>query len=345
MVLMTRLSLLALLFVTSAASAQSAATKYFGYFAGDTKPSLGSPTGALGFDEMKDHVNLYAIMAWSGDNSPSGKANTQREFLEKLADAKAAHVHAIVDAEPFVYQVERHADGSLSCRHNDPTAAASWASLSRAMVDGGYLIPGDPVRSTVVAVYIVDEPNGDDKCLSDIDGRANPIFVNAVNAIKQDPNTATLPIASILTTDFDAFQQGMQLLDWVGYDRYGDSDSKWNSRMADLKSRTPGKKYIVVPGAMLGCSQVEEESTTRYFSAIESDPTVTWLAPFAWFSGLGNNANCKGVRDIPDLRASYTNEGLKIKGLQCSATQADQDFCKGTTAGGDISAALDILFN
>lgn len=346
MVLMTRISLLALLLLTSAANAQSATTKYFGYFAGDTVPSLSSPPSAVSFDEMKDHINLYSIGSFSGYTTPEARVQTQAEYLAKLAAAKAAHVHAIVYAAPFVLQAVRDStSGNISCWNNDPAAAASWTSLSQAMVDQGYLIPGDPVRSTVVAVYIADEPNGNG-CLSDVNGHANPAFVNGVNAVRLDPRTASLPIASILTADFDSFSQGMQLLDWVGYDQYGDSDSKWNSRMADLKSRTPGKKYIVVPGAMQNCSQVVAESTTRYFSAIESDPSVTWIAPFAWFSGLGYNANCLGVRDIPTLRSAYTAEGVKIRNLQCSSSHADQEFCNGTgVTGTDISAALSLLFN
>lgn len=333
MVLLTRISLLAFFLLASAANAQSAARKYFGYFAGDTVPSLTSPPGAVSFDEMKDHINLYAIMAFSGYTTPEARAQTQAEYLAKLAAAKAAHVHAIISASPFVFQAVRDSNtGNITCWNNDPTAATSWASLTQAMVDHGYLIPGDPVRSTVVAVYIADEPNGN-ACLSDVSGHANPAFVNGVNAVRLDQRSASLPIASILTSDFDSFSQGMQLLDWVGYDNYGDSDSKWSNRMADLKSRTPGKKYIVVPGAMQNCSQVVAESTTRYFSAIESDPSVTWLAPFAWFSGLGNNPNCFGVRDIPSLKSAYTAEGLKIRSLS------------GGMSGTDISAALNFLLN
>lgn len=340
--IVTRVSLFALLALSSGANAQSAPNKYFGYFAGDTVPSLSSPPGAVGFDEMKDHINLYAIMAFSGYTTPEARAQTQTEYLSKLAAAKAAHVHAIISASPFVFQAVRDSNtGKITCWNNDPTAAASWASLTQAMVDHGYLIPGDPVRSTVVAVYIVDEPNGG-VCLSDVSGHANPSFVNAVNAVRTDQRTASLPIASVLTSDFASFSQGMQYLDWLGYDHYGDSDSTWSSRMADLKSRTPGKKYIVVPGAMQNCSQVVAESTTRYFSAIESDPTVTWLAPFAWFSGLGNNQSCLGVRDIPSLKSAYTAEGLKIRNLQCSNSSADQAFCRGGT---DISATLNLLLN
>lgn len=339
--MLKRLFLLAGLLAPLAVSAQTATAKYFGYFGGDYASTSAANPGGPGFTEMKDHVNLFSILEWSGDTSPAGKADSQARFLGKLAEAKAAHTHAIVPAHPFVFQAERSSDGRITCWHYDATAAASWAAFSRAMVEQGYLIPGDPARSTVVAVYVVDEPNGG-VCLDDSNGAANPTFVNAVNAIRQDPNTGSLPIASILSTDFNAFSQGMQLLDWVGYDHYGDSDKTWQKKMADLKQRTPGKKYIVVPGAMQGCQDVTRESTSRYFSAIENDPDVTWIAPFAWFSGLGNNPNCRGVRDIPDLRAQYTAEGLKIRALQCSRSEADKNFCRGSS---NISAALQLILN
>jgi hypothetical protein len=335
---------LALLFalLPVVANAQSTTNKYFGYFAGDTVASVTSGSPDLGFNEMKDHINLYAIMAWPGDTSPSGKALTQSQFLDKLAAAKAAHVHAIVSAYPFVFQAVRDDRGNITCWNNDANAASSWASFSQAMVDRGYLIPGDPVRSTVVAVYIVDEPNGD-VCLSDANGQANPSFVNAVNAVRQDPRTSSLPIASILSgKGFDKFFAGMKLLDWVGFDEYGDDDGKWARTFSALKQYAPGKKYIVVPGAMSGCDNVEQEGTTRYKDAIANDSSVTWLAPFAWFSGLGNNPSCKGVRDIPDLRADYTQEGLKIRNAECGKSAADKAFCSGTS---NVSEAINFILN
>ncbi|MDY1547940.1 hypothetical protein [Luteibacter sahnii] len=332
-------ALTGLLLCSSAMSVQAATQKYFGYFAGDTVAHADTGQGGLGFFEMKDHINLYSILAWPGDTSPSGKQVTMSQVLDKLAAAKAAHVHAMVPAFPFVFQAVRESDGRISCWQNDPTAAASWSSFSQAMVDQGYLIPGDPARSTVVAVYIVDEPNGD-VCLNDVNGQANPSFVNAMNAVRQDSRTASLPIASILTgKGFDKFFAGMKLLDWVGFDEYGDSDSKWSHTFAALKQYAPGKKYIVVPGAMQGCSDVETDPTGRFFSAIENDPDVTWLAPFAWFSGLSGSA-CKGVRDLPSLRSDYTSEGLKIRALQCSSSAVDQSFCAGTS---DVSSWMNLL--
>lgn len=326
----------AALAVPVVAMAQSA-TKYFGYFGGDYETDPVVTPSHPSLPEMQDHINLYSILFWSADTSPTGKAGSQQYVLDELARAKAAHIHAIVPAHPFVFQ--KGGDADNACWQMDSTAAASWASLSRAMVDKGYLIPGDPVRSTVVAVYIVDEPNGD-ACLSDVNGAPNPIFVNGVNAVRQDPNTAALPIASILTPDFNQFDKGMKLLDWVGYDHYGDSDSTWQKKMADLKSRTPGKKYIIVPGAMSGCSGVKVENTARYEQSITTDPDVVWLAPFAWFSGKGGTASCRGVRDIPDLRATYTRIGHAIKDQQCNASKGDKRYCGLTHS---TSSAVNLL--
>jgi hypothetical protein len=321
-------------------SAQTATQKYFGYFGGDYASTSAPDPGGSGFPEMQEHINLFSIMAWAGDSSPSGKAYTKSELLGKLAAAKAAHVHAIVPAFPFVFLADRRAsDGKITCWHNDPSAAATWADVSQAMVDQGYLIPGDPVHSTVVAVYIVDEPN-DDTCLNDINGQANPALVNGINAVRQDPHTGSLPIASIVNGDgFDKVFAAMKLLDWVGFDHYGDDDGKWARTFAALKQYAPGKKYIVVPGAQQGCEDVHLEPTARYFTAIESDPDVTWIAPFAWFSG---SATCLGVRDLSTLRSTYTAEGLKIRALQCSSSPEDAAFCRGSAS---VIPAINLLLD
>lgn len=319
--------------------------KYFGYFGGDYDSASAANPGGPGFPEMQDHINLYSILIWTTDGSAQGKAGSEGYVLQELAKAKAAHVHAIVPAFPFVFQIQfnKTTGKQISCAMIDADAARAWSSLAQKMVDQGYLVPGDPAHSTVVATYLLDEPNSDANCLSDVNGQANPAWSNAVNAIRQAPQTSGLPIASIMTDDFqDNMPQGIQLLDWVGFDHYGYSDSKWQGAMNALKAVAPGKKYIVVPGAMQGCDNVQVEGTTRFFSAIENDPSVTWIAPFAWFSGAGGVASCKGIRDIPTLRATYTAEGNKIKNLQCNSSLGEKWFCGKPT---DISSAINYLLD
>lgn len=336
-----RLMLLACLLAPAAAPAQTA--KYFGYFGGDYTSAAAANPGGPGFPEMQDHINLYSILIWSTDGSPAGKTGSENYVLGELAKAKAAHVHAIVPAFPFVFQTTFVNGQQEGCVMIDPDASRAWSSLAQKMIDQGYLIPGDPARSTVVATYLEDEPNSGQNCLSDVGGKPNPAWVNAVNAIRQAPATTSLPIASIMTDNFENnMPQGIQLLDWVGFDHYGYSDKQWLDKMNTLRSIAPSKKYIVVPGAMEGCNNVTDEDPTRFITAIETDPNVTWLVPFAWFSGAGGVATCRGVRDIPTRRATYTAEGNKIKNLQCSASLGDSWFCgKSVNVNPAISYLLD----
>jgi hypothetical protein len=328
---MQRLLLLAGLLLPALASAQS--VKYFGYFGGDYVSNNPSNPGGPTINEIKDHTNIYSIGSWSGDTSPAGKTASENYVLGQLVAARDAHMHAVVPATPFVFQ----GTGDSSCRHMDPDAARAWASLAQKMIDRGLLIPDDPVHSTVVAVYLIDEPNGDG-CLNDVDDAVNPILQNAINAIRSFPGTGTLPMASILTTDFKGFKRGIEVIDWLGFDHYGESDKDWASDMSTLKAYAPGKKFIVVPGAMQGCSDVKVDNVSRFTDALTNDPDVVWMAPFMWISP---SSTCIGVRDLPTLRTTYTNFGLSIKTQQCNSSPAAKQFCRAT----DISPMLSYLLN
>jgi len=74
---------------------------------------------------------------------------------------------------------------------------------------------------------------------------------------------------------------------------------------------------------------------------MESDPDVIWFVPFARTSGIGGHLSCRGIRDLPSLRADYTAVGLKIKNAQCAAPQADRDFCGRK----DISSIVNFLLD
>ncbi|GGA37494.1 hypothetical protein [Dyella nitratireducens] len=306
--------LVVLCMFSSSAYAQSI-QKYYGYYYADAN----NPP-AVALDEMKGHINLYAIMSWSGDTSDAGRASSLAYLMTELAKAKAAHVHAIIPGYPFLFNL---AAGSTSCWQNYPAASQEWSSLVQTMVQTGYLIPGDPDRSTVTAVYLVDEPNLGSSCLSDVNGTANPALANAVNAIHSNANTSSLPVASILTTSFDQISSGMRLLDWVGFDSYGDSDSQWYAHLNELKSYAPSKKIIIVPGAQSGQGCVGINDTTPFFQTMQSDSQVVWLAPFVWFS----TSTCLGIRDLSTLRTTYETEGAGIKAQGCTASNEAALFC------------------
>lgn len=320
-----RLFLLACLAIPFGANAQTP-QKYFGYFGGDYTSTAGANPGGPSLDEMKDHINLYNIQAWSGDVlTPEGIAASENYVMGELARAKAAHVHATVQGMPFIVPMKDE-NSIYDCPdHADPEP---WNHLAQRMVDEGYLIPGDSTNSTVVAVYIMDEPDSQN-CFMDKEDRASPTFTTMVNVVRQNPNTANLAIAAIFVGNGHWLNMyaGMQLIDWVGFDYYPGSPQDWKNEFDSMKLSTPGKKYIIVPGAMQNCPGVQVQDSAIFKATMSSDPDVVWFAPFAWFSGAGNNPACRGVRDIPSLRSDYTAVGAQIKSAQCNASSADHAFC------------------
>lgn len=316
--------------------------KYFGYLSGDSTGVTISPP-ATPLNEFQSSSNLYSIGGWSGDESAAGRSVSTQYILSQLALAKAAHIHATIPGNAFLFQL----DSTSGCVINDPGAAQSWNTFVQAMVSAGYIDVASPDRGVVSAIYVVDEPNGPAKqngpnCLPDVSGAPNPALQNAVNAIRSNPSTATIPLASILSGDvgFANIAQGMQLFDWIGFDRYSDSSSEWQADQATLESYAPTKKYILVPGAMSnddGGICVGTQSPTPFIEEFQTDPRAVWLAPFVWFSP----GSCLGVRDNPSLNATYTTLGTSIKAQGCSSSLAARNFCKPQP----IAQIVSILFS
>ena len=305
--------------------------KYFGYYGGDVD---NPPSSAI--SEFKDHVNLYQIINWSGDESSAGREASKQALLSELAKAKASHLHVMIPGWPFLFQ----GTGS-PCFTGDLNASQGWNDLTQDMISQGYLDPQHPDRSVVSAIYLVDEPNL--HCMNDVNGTASPILFWAVNTIRANSSTSSLPIASILgvqSTKFSEIRQGMQLFDWVGFDDYGISASQWQSELATLKGYAPTKKLIIVPGAQSAATAgqcVGIDSPNPFIQEMQTDPQAVWLAPFVWFS----KQQCLGVRDIPSLRATYTNVGAGIKAQGCASSAAAGNFCKPRP----IEPILDLIFN
>jgi hypothetical protein len=327
---------IATLLLPALASAQSI-HKYFGYFGAD------QPQPVTALPEFKDHINLYFIGNWEGHTTDAARSITTEYMLQQLAQAKAAHVQAMIPAFPYVFQRQ---DGS-SCWLNEPNASANWDSLVQTLIDNGYLTPGQPDRSTVAAIYLVDEPNlgpvanvaPQGNCLADVNGAAHPALQNAVAAIKSNPATTNVPIASVLSVSFNNITQGMKLFDWVGFDDYYDSQATWNNYLQQLKSYVPNKKIILVPGGQSGTNCVPENDPTPYISEMNSDPNAVWLAPFTWVPEGG----CEGVgiRDIPNLRTAYTNFGQGVKAQGCTASPDAAVLCRGV----NIAPIINMLLN
>lgn len=318
------------------ANAQSI-QKYLGYYYGDAN---NPPSTAL--SEFKTSSNLYHIGGWSTDESATGRSNSTQYILSQLALAKAAHMHAVIPGFPFLFQQ----NSTTGCFTNDPGAAQSWNTFIRTMVSEGYIDAASPDRSVVTAIYVVDEPNGPQvkngpDCLPDVSGQPNPALQNAISAIRSNPSTATIPLASILNgaVGFANISNGMQLFDWVGFDNYSDSESQWQSQLATLKSYAPTKKYILVPGSQsqnIPNECVGTQSPTPFIEEFQTDPKAVWLAPFVWFS----SGSCLGVRDIPSLRSTYSTLGTSTKVQGCSSSRAASNFCKPSAIAPIVTSIL-----
>jgi hypothetical protein len=302
--------------------------RYFGYFYDDANSS---------FQENYGHINLFNIQQMIIGADTADRDATTTYVLGQLAQAKAHGVRATINAAPYVF----HWTDSTGSWSAEPNAAANWSTFINQLIVSGYIIPGRPDLSTVAAIYLIDEP--DQNGFGDVDGAANPTLVSVVSVIRSNPSTSGIPLASILTTNFASnFSHGMTLLDWVGFDWYGSTQSQWTSRYNQLKSMlSANQRTIIVPKAALGASLGSGSyDDPNFFSNIfNTDAKVVWFAPFVWFS----NASVTGTRDIPALKAAYIQIGGNIKAAGCSSSVPERSFCMGTTTKAAVVAAANLL--
>jgi hypothetical protein len=280
-------------------------TKYFGYYYNDATSYNSSNTA---FSENYNRINLYHIGFWSGSTSESGRAGTISYTLGQLELARQNGIKAIVTATPFVFQL----NGTWQA---EPNASAEWANFVNQLVSNGYIVPGNPMLSTVAAIYVFDEP--DLAGLGDQNGAAHPAVTNAVNAIRSNSNTSGIPLAAIMGGSFYNNPRTIALFDWVGFDNYGENQSQWNSSYGQLKGMlAANQRTILVPKAAKGGACGVGGDATAYsdpwvmYNLIETDAKAVWLAPFRWFSP---DINCPGVRDIPALSTPYFQIGQTLK--------------------------------
>lgn len=289
--------------------------RYFGYYFDDANNS---------FAENHAHINLYNIqqMVLAPDRTVDIVATT-KYTLGELAKAKAQGVRATIHAAPFVF----HWNDSIQRWSAEPNASANWSTLVNQLVTAGYIVPGKPELSTVVAIYVIDEP--DQTGFQDANGAPNPVFANAVNIIRSNPTTSGIPLASILTPDFDTyFPQGLTLLDWVGFDWYGATQAQWTYNYNLLKSMlSANQRTIIVPKASVGgdVGSGPYDDPNFFKNVFDTDPKVVWFTPFVWFTSPTRT----GTRDIPALKTAYTQIGTSIRTAACTATPAERGFCMG----------------
>ena len=300
---LVRSILLLVLLAPLFAHAQTLDSKYFGYFYNDGSSYNNSATS---FTENYNRINLYHIDLWAGNTTAAGRDGTASYVLQQLEQARSHGVKAIITATPFVFQYNASNQWQM-----EPNASAVWSAFVDRLVSAGYLIPGNPQLSTVVAIYLIDEPELSG--LSDQNGAAHPAMINAINAIKGNPSTASVPTAMIVTTNFPNMPQTVQLTDWVGFDDYSSSEALWNAQYGEFKGMLgPNQRTILVPKASSGCGSGDNTYFNPYnfYNLMVNDAQAIWLTPFRWFSP---QADCPGVRDIPSITGPYNNVGQMFK--------------------------------
>lgn len=326
---MKKLLLTGLLCAMSSMAMAQSSVRYFGYYFDDANSS---------FQENHGHINLFNIQQMIiGAGDTADRDATTKYVLGQLAQAKARGVRATINAAPYVF----HWTDSAGSWSAEPNAAANWSTFVSQLVTSGYIIPGRPDLSTVVAIYVIDEP--DQNGFGDVSGAANPTLVSAVSVIKSNPSTTGIPLASILTTNFAGnFSHGMALFDWVGFDWYGATQSQWTSRYNQLKSMlSASQRTIIVPKAALGASvgSGSYDDPNFFNNIFNTDTKVVWFSPFAWFS----NSSITGTRDIPALKAAYTQIGSNIRVVGCASSPSERSFCLDAGKKAAVAAAVNLL--
>lgn len=251
-----------------------------------------------------DHTNITMIGAVEL-NDPNGVSDAIATIIPALKEAQDYGEKAMVDVEAIVF-VETGAKGD-ACYNNNPTAVQDFQTFVTALEhpypdqpEVHYLIPNDPVHSTVSSFYIADEP--DRSCnglLSDVPGEPSPALWNAISAIRGNTDTTNFPLATIMTKlTYTDMTVGIGLFDWVGEDDYGEDAStymndflgfEYFARHNDSVGGTT-QKYFMVPAVSRGAGSAGPYIGGAHLLDQEllADNRVIGIMPFAWdFHGGG----------------------------------------------------------
>jgi len=255
--------------------------------------------------EHYQHVTVAHISA-NGENDP---ATSITNMMSDLAEAQSFGVKAIVGVRPYVFTV----DGvNSACPVSiDNNAASQWQQFVNEAILNGYLVAGDPQASVIAAFFIVDEP---ELCgLQDVNGSPHPALVNAVETIRNNPDTADVPLFGAVHHNYSSALEGMKLFDWVGMTDYHNDAEAYISRFITMKNQLDAsQKVILIPQASYGGSMMSAfgpwHAPDPIMDWFNADSRTIGIIPFLW-----DHPDTTGTRDIASLRTLYTNFGGQIK--------------------------------
>ena len=290
-----RYRLMVLLFAAFFCLPASALPKYFGYFANNDYQH-----------ENQDHTNI--TMVWTGDDTYASAWDAM--ILSELAQAKSYGNKAIVIVSSHLFDTSDPAH-----YRSDPFAVPQFAALVDKMVAAGYLVPGNPEASTVVAFYPVDEPElyG----LSDVSGGAHPALMTAINVIRSNNATWNFPVAVMSSHEYAQVLQGLRQFDWAGIFHYTTDILAYYSEFQEFTSRLrPEQRTIFMPQVAIGGDLDGSAHNGPLAVAYGYASRNIMFMPFLW----ARSAPGAGLRDMPELRALYATAGKFIKyGLESTS--------------------------
>jgi hypothetical protein len=305
---------------------------WYGYYANASKNGLTSYV-----PQNLDHTNITEIWAtpllqpsadgtWDPKLRADQIAAAKTRILAQLATAQQKGIKAMVDVGAIVFiPVPATSDCTNTCYDDNPNAKADFADLVAVLEnpdpsqhDLHYLIPNDPKDSTVIAFYVADEP--DKNGLEDSDAGGTLALLDAVRAIKNIPDTANIPLATIVSNaDYGEMPNNLGLFDWVGLDDYSDTVETYIqdfayfedwARYHDIVGGTP-QLYFLVPGVVgtnNGATPPANIGAPELYQEFLSDHRIIGIMPYAWKADTDSN----GMNQYSSWEPEYVALGKSI---------------------------------
>ena len=280
--------------------------RWYGYYANSTKN--GTSYVPLNFD----HTNITEIWATQIGETPrsSQLTDAEKRITTQLAIAKQYGIKAMVDVGAFVFIPDSPTGNCTNvCYDNNPSAGGQtgdFQTLVTILINDGYLIPNHPELSTVSSFYVADEPdiNGLADASSDplqpLPFPPNPALLNAISAIRNNPNTTNFPLATIVTKNgYSDMPSGLGLFDWISFDDYGSGYLTYLQTLAgfkvithnnDVVGGTP-QHYFMVPAVTwgLGAGHAFVGGAPSFYQEFVNDPSIIGIMPFKWSDATDSN--------------------------------------------------------
>lgn len=252
-----------------------------------------------------DHTNITMVGATIENQDHDTQVSTATTYIRAAAkEAKKNGEKAMVDVESIVFMVGT--DSGHQCYSGNASAAVDFDALVQGLIADGTLIANDPEDGTVNSFYVADEPN--DNCLQDqfpdlVRVPDGPL-VNAVTAIRQNPDTLNFPLATIVQNtggngSFDKVIAGLGLLDWIGLDDYGRGTSAYLADFQYMEQFITGNPYgsgtkqhfFMVPSVSWASGGVGPYigGAPSLYQEFASDPRIIGIMPFKWSLDTDSN--------------------------------------------------------